>query len=60
MKKSKTKSLVNVYEASDPDEDEKKILMHRQRGGGSIGRSLDQVDSLEFQVNDIAVTILFL
>jgi hypothetical protein len=52
----KRKNIHDVYEASDPDEEEKRVLAHRGGGGGSVGRTMDEMgNTLEFQINEINV-----
>ncbi|KAJ8327416.1 hypothetical protein QVD99_008042 [Batrachochytrium dendrobatidis] len=51
--KSTSRDAEDMYEEVDSDEDARKILARRGGGGGAVGRTLDDVGTIDFTVNEI-------
>lgn len=54
--KKLSSNAMDVYEASDQNAEEKRILAHRGGGGGAVGRTFDSVAGFDFSVNEVVVS----
>ncbi|KAJ1344833.1 hypothetical protein BSLG_000348 [Batrachochytrium salamandrivorans] len=52
-KNSHRDDTYDVYQEVDSDEDARKLLARRGGGGGAVGRTLDDVGTLDFAVNEV-------